>query len=40
MDLVRYVNKAHTRTALAGLYRGSRVALVTLPRDGMNLVAK
>ena len=37
---VRYINKAHTRTALAGLYRGSRAALVTPLRDGMNLVAK
>jgi trehalose 6-phosphate synthase len=37
---VRYVNKAHTRTALAGLYRGARAALVTPLRDGMNLVAK
>ena len=37
---VRYVNRAHTRTALAGLYRGSRAALVTPLRDGMNLVAK
>jgi trehalose 6-phosphate synthase len=37
---IRYVNKAHTRTALAGLYRSSRAALVTPLRDGMNLVAK
>jgi trehalose 6-phosphate synthase len=37
---VRYVNKAHSRTALAGLYRGARAALVTPLRDGMNLVAK
>jgi trehalose 6-phosphate synthase len=37
---VRYVNKAHSRTALAGLYRASRVGLVTPLRDGMNLVAK
>ncbi len=37
---VRYVNRAHSRTALAGLYRGSRAALVTPLRDGMNLVAK
>ena len=34
------MNKAHTRTALAGLYRSSRAALVTPLRDGMNLVAK
>ena len=37
---LRYINKAHSRTALAGLYRGARVALVTPLRDGMNLVAK
>ena len=37
---IRYVNKAHSHTALAGLYRGARVGLVTPLRDGMNLVAK
>ena len=37
---VRYINKAHSRTALAGLYRSARVGLVTPLRDGMNLVAK
>ena len=37
---IRYVNKAHSRTALAGLYRAARAALVTPLRDGMNLVAK
>ncbi|MBV9348829.1 MAG: trehalose-6-phosphate synthase, partial [Pseudolabrys sp.] len=37
---IRYVNRAHSRTALAGLYRAARVALVTPLRDGMNLVAK
>lgn len=37
---IRYVNRAHSRTALAGLYRASRAALVTPLRDGMNLVAK
>ena len=37
---MRYVNKAHSRTALAGLYRAARAALVTPLRDGMNLVAK
>jgi trehalose 6-phosphate synthase len=37
---IRYVNRAHSRTALAGLYRGARAALVTPLRDGMNLVAK
>jgi trehalose 6-phosphate synthase len=37
---VRYVNRAYSRTALAGLYAASRVGLVTPMRDGMNLVAK
>jgi trehalose 6-phosphate synthase len=37
---IRYVNKAYSRSALAGLYRASRAALVTPLRDGMNLVAK
>jgi trehalose 6-phosphate synthase len=37
---IRYVNRAHSRTTLAGLYRSSRAALVTPLRDGMNLVAK
>lgn len=37
---IRYVNRAHRRTALAGLYRAARAALVTPLRDGMNLVAK
>jgi len=37
---LRYINKAHSRTALAGLYRSARVGLVTPLRDGMNLVAK
>jgi trehalose 6-phosphate synthase len=37
---IRYINRAHTRTALAGLYRAARAALVTPLRDGMNLVAK
>jgi trehalose 6-phosphate synthase len=37
---VRYVNRAYSRTALAGLYRSSCAALVTPLRDGMNLVAK
>jgi trehalose 6-phosphate synthase len=37
---VRYVNRAYSRTALAGLYRASRVGIVTPLRDGMNLVAK
>ncbi len=37
---IRYVNRAYSRTALAGLYRSSHVGLVTPLRDGMNLVAK
>jgi trehalose 6-phosphate synthase len=37
---IRYVNRAYSRAALAGLYRGARVGLVTPLRDGMNLVAK
>ena len=37
---IRYVNRKHSRAALAGLYRSARAALVTPLRDGMNLVAK
>jgi len=37
---IRYVNRAHSRSALVGLYRAGRAALVTPLRDGMNLVAK
>ncbi len=37
---VRYVNRTHSQTQLAGLYRKARAALVTPLRDGMNLVAK
>ena len=37
---MRYINKAMSRSALAGLYRIARVGLVTPLRDGMNLVAK
>jgi trehalose 6-phosphate synthase len=37
---IRYVNRPHSRSALAGLYRSARAALVTPLRDGMNLVAK
>ena len=37
---VRYINRAFSQTLLAGLYRLSRVGLVTPLRDGMNLVAK
>jgi trehalose 6-phosphate synthase len=37
---VRYLNRTFSRKRLPGLYRMSRVALVTPLRDGMNLVAK
>jgi len=37
---IRYLNKAFTRAALTGLFRVSRIGLVTPLRDGMNLVAK
>jgi trehalose 6-phosphate synthase len=37
---IRYLNKAYSRSALAGLYRSAKAALVTPLRDGMNLVAK
>jgi trehalose 6-phosphate synthase len=37
---VRYMHRTVARVRLPGLYRASRVALVTPLRDGMNLVAK
>jgi len=37
---IRYMTRGFTRRALAGIYRASRIALVTPLRDGMNLVAK
>jgi trehalose 6-phosphate synthase len=37
---IRYVNRAYSRSVLAGLCRSARAALVTPLRDGMNLVAK
>ncbi|HWU14834.1 MAG TPA: alpha,alpha-trehalose-phosphate synthase (UDP-forming) [Caulobacter sp.] len=37
---IRYVNRAHRRDELAGVYRAAQVGLVTPLRDGMNLVAK
>jgi len=37
---LRYVNRSYSRTALAGMYRVSRVGFVTPLRDGMNLVCK
>jgi len=37
---LRYINRSFSRQALAGIFRLSRVGLVTPLRDGMNLVAK
>ncbi|MFK7791791.1 MAG: trehalose-6-phosphate synthase [Devosiaceae bacterium] len=37
---IRFTTRGQSRSALAGLYRASRVGLVTPLRDGMNLVAK
>lgn len=37
---IRYINRAYTQASLAGIYRASKVGLVTPLRDGMNLVAK
>jgi trehalose 6-phosphate synthase len=37
---VRYIHRTVARARLPGLFRASRVALVTPLRDGMNLVAK
>ena len=37
---LRYINKSMSHSALAGLYRMSKIGLVTPLRDGMNLVAK
>ena len=37
---IRFVVRSISRTALAGIYRASRVGLVTPFQDGMNLVAK
>ena len=37
---VHYLNRALPRRTLAGLFRASRVGIVTPMRDGMNLVAK
>ena len=37
---INYLNKSFTRHNLIGLYRASRIGLVTPLRDGMNLVAK
>jgi trehalose 6-phosphate synthase len=37
---VRYIHRTLARDLLAGLYRASRIGLVTPLRDGMNLVAK
>ena len=32
---IRYVNRAYSRSVLAGLFRSARAALVTPLRDGM-----
>ena len=37
---IRYVNQGHTPQELFGIYRASKIGLVTPLRDGMNLVAK
>jgi trehalose 6-phosphate synthase len=37
---IRFVNRMHSRNALAGLYRSAAVGMMTPLRDGMNLVAK
>ncbi|MDB5986932.1 MAG: otsA [Nevskia sp.] len=37
---LHYINRTISRRALAGLYRASKIGLVTPLRDGMNLVAK
>ena len=37
---IRYLHRTVSRNRVPGLYRASRVALVTPLRDGMNLVAK
>jgi trehalose 6-phosphate synthase len=37
---IHYINRAVPRRRLVGIYRSSRIALVTPLRDGMNLVAK
>ncbi|MBC2665741.1 trehalose-6-phosphate synthase [Novosphingobium flavum] len=37
---IRYVNQGYPRDMLAGVYRASKIGLVTPLRDGMNLVAK
>jgi len=37
---LRYIHRTLSRRALAGLYRASKIGLVTPLRDGMNLIAK
>src|SRR6185436_19100037 len=37
---IRYIHRTVARKRLPGMFRASRVALVTPLRDGMNLVAK
>ena len=37
---LRYLNRTHSRRALAGYFRAARVGLITPLRDGLNLVAE
>ncbi len=37
---INYLSRSYSREDLAGLYRASKIGLVTSLRDGMNLVAK
>ena len=37
---IRYVNQGHSMEELYGIYRASKIGIVTPLRDGMNLVAK
>jgi trehalose 6-phosphate synthase len=37
---IHYIHRSTARRRLAGIYRSSRIAMVTPLRDGMNLVAK
>ncbi|MGX7895906.1 trehalose-6-phosphate synthase [Tsuneonella sp. HG222] len=37
---IRYVNQGHSAAELYGIYRASKIGIVTPLRDGMNLVAK
>jgi trehalose-6-phosphate synthase len=37
---IHYIHRSTPRRRLAGIYRSSRIGMVTPLRDGMNLVAK